>query len=251
MSLKISSRSIIWGIAGLLSLFTIAMLVSCSTTGITGPSEGGSAGQEDSSADSGVIGETLGDAAESAGELSEEGAPLNSCPEGPIFMEVEMLENWTYSPGGVKEIGEIDGWGRVTCMVEISGSKVAGEVGCYFEYFNEGFLETDAGHCDIKGQCVAIAKIKGSCDNLTVKLEIDETVEPDEETDDVPMTANMTCREKTYPHITYFPFTWFEVEVPLAAGTFESSLEKADCPLGFLVCDKIYTFRLHDPELQE
>lgn len=251
MSLKPSSRSIIWGITVLLSLLSVSMLVSCSTAGSMSPSEGGSAGQEDSSTDSGAIDEPLGDAAESAGEFIGEGTPMNSCPEGPIFMEVEMIENWTYSPGGVKEIGEIDGWGKVTCMVEISGSKVTGEVGCYFEYSNDGFLQTDAGHCDIKGQGVAIATIKGKCNDLMLALEIDESVEADDETGDVPMTANMECREKTFPHITYFPFTWFKVEVPLAAGEFEYALGKMDCPTGFLVCDKLYYFRVHDPEFQE
>jgi hypothetical protein len=247
MLLKSSRRSISWGIAVLLSLLSIAILISCSTAEPKGPSEQGSAEQEDSSSDSEQMGESLGDAAEEAGES----APLNSCPEGPIFMDVEMIESWTYSPGGVREIGEIDGWGKVTCMVEISGSKVTGEVGCYFEYSNDGFLQGDPGRCDIKGQGVAIAKITGSCDDFTVKLQIDESVEPDEETGDVPMTADMVCGGKTYPYITFFPFTWFEIEVPLATGEFEYALGKEDCPTGFVECDKLYYFKLHGPDSQE
>lgn len=251
MSLKTSGRSTIWGIAVLLSLLSIAMLASCSTLDSMGSSEDGSAGSDDSSGDEGQIEEPLGEGLPSGDDSSGDTTALNTCPDGPIFMDVEMIENWSYSPGGVKEIGEIDGWGKVTCMVEISGSKVTGEVGCYFEYSNDGFLQTDAGHCDIKGQGVAIATIKGSCNDLILTLEIDESVEADDETGEVPMTANMTCREKTFPHITYFPFTWFKVEVPLAAGEFEYALGKKDCPTGFLVCDKLYYFRVHDPEFQE
>jgi hypothetical protein len=248
MLLKPSSRSTIWVLAILVSLISIFMLVSCSTAGSSAPSEEGSAGQGDSSADSGSMGEPIGESAESEKEFEGEGTPISSCPEGPIFMDVEMIGNWTWSPGGISELGKIDGWGRVTCIVEISGSEVAGEVGCYFEYSNDGFIQGDPGRCDIKGQGVAITTITGSCDDFTVTLQIDETVEPDEETGDVPMTADMKCGEKTYPYITYFPFTWFEVEVPLADGTFETSLGKADCPTGFIECDKIYTFRLHGPE---
>ncbi len=251
MSLRSSSRTNVWGIAVLLSLLSISILVSCSTAGSMGSAEDESAQQGDSSADSGQMGESLEEAAGSAGEFTGEGTPYSSCPEGPIFMEVEMIENWTWSPGGIREIGEITGWGRVTCMVEISGSKVTGEVGCYFEYFNEGFLQGDPTRCDITGQGVAIATITGSCDDFIVTLQIDETVEPDGETGDVPMNAQMECESKTFPHITYFPFTWFEVDVPLAAGTFETSLGKGDCPMGFVECDKMYTFRLHNPELQE
>lgn len=251
MSIKPLSRFSIRTIAMPLSLLSIAMLVSCSAAGITDSSDDMPSGQDVLSTAIGQVGESSGEDSASGEDSSGDDSTLNTCPKGPIFMKVEMIEAWTFSPGGIEELGRIDGWGKVTCMVEVSGSKVPGEVGCYFEYSNEGFLQGDPARCDISGQGVAKATITGSCDNFTLKLQIDETVEPDEKTGDVPMTATMKCDNKTYPHITYFPFTWFEVEVPLAAGEFETSLGKGDCPVGFVECDKLYYFSVHDPEFQE
>ena len=65
------------------------------------------------------------------------------------------------------------------------------------------------------------------------------------------MTAEMKCDKKTYPYLTYFPFTWFEIEVPLAAGEFEYGVGKDDCTMDFIECNKLYYFRVHDPEFQE
>jgi hypothetical protein len=234
----------------LLNLLFIGVLASCSTAGVIDNSESGSAGMDESAGDAGLSGESAGDDTGSDDASADNGA-LDSCPQGPIFMDIEMIEAWTWSPGGIEELGRIEGWGKVTCMAEISGSTVTGEVGCYFQYTNEGYIQGDPGRCDIKGQGVAIASITGSCDNFTVTLQIDETVEPDEDTGDIPMTATMKCDKNTYPYLTYFPFTWFEVEVPLAAGEFEFSLGKGDCPHDFIACDKLYYFSVHDPGFQE
>jgi hypothetical protein len=226
----------------LASLSVLGMLVSCSTSGTSGSTDDRL---------SGLAGESSGGDDALTDGSSGEDSPLETCPQGPIFLDIEMIEAWTWSPGGIRDIGEIEGWGKVTCTAEISGSTVTGEVGCFFEYFNEGYIQGDPGRCDIKGQGVAIATIKGSCDNFTVTLEIDETVEPDDETGDIPMSAQMTCDKQTYPYLTYFPFTWFKVEVPLASGEFEYALGKDDCPHDFVACDKLYYFRIRNPEYQE
>ncbi len=250
MSLKSSSRSKIWGIAVLLSLLSISMLVSCSTAGSMGSTEDGSAQQGDSSADSGQLGEALGEAAGSAGDLSGEGTPISSCPEGPIFMEVQTFESWAWAPGGQEEFGQIDGGGTVTCMVEISGSKVTGEVNCYFDYSNEGTLHGDSGSCDIKGQGVALAKISGSCDNFTLTLHVEELTAGDE-TGEMPLDATMKCGNKTTPYLTFYPRTYVTFDVPLRAGEFEYVMEKRACMVDFVECSKKYFFRVHDAEFQE
>jgi len=240
MSIRHSKRSIAWMVAVLLSLLLITILVSCSAVRSV-------AGGDSSSAE-GQGREPVGAGTATDRDFSGEGTPLSSCPKGPFFIDVEMIESWTWSPGGHKELGKIVGWGRVTCMVEVSGSKVTGEVGCYFQYDNNGILQGNPGSCNITGQGVAIATIKGSCDNSTVTLQIDESVVADEETGDVPMTAKMECGGKTFPYITYFPMTWFEVDVPLTAKKFEYSIGTKDCPSSFIECDKIYTFSLRNPE---
>ncbi len=250
MSFKPSQRAVVWGIATLLSLLLITTLMSCSAAGTSGPAEDGSTGQGDSSADSGQIGEPLGEAAGSAGDFSGEGTPISSCPEGPMFMEVQMFESWAWAPGGQEEFGQIDGGGTVTCMVEISGSKVTGEVNCYFDYSNEGTLQGESGSCEIKGQGVALAKITGSCDNLTLTLHVEELTAGDE-TGEMPLDATMKCGNKTTPYLTFYPRTYVTFDVPLRAGEFEYVMEKRACMVDFVECSKKYLFRVHDAEFQE
>lgn len=138
-----------------------------------------------------------------------------NCPQETTYFKLQPSHSFSFSPGGDKELMQVSGstTGEAWCLIAVTGNRIEAEP-CIIGYQYSGWLQTDAGQCDISGTSTALVEIEGEC-ALTdpdasgdegvaeVTLAITETQDPDASLD-----GAMNCPGVSQPYMGFYPPTF-------------------------------------------
>jgi hypothetical protein len=166
-----------------------------------------------------------GDSDDSDGDFSPDDSelPLSAyiiCPPNPMAMVLIVNHTWDFSPNRDLEKMKVDGKTApfAACPLSVHGSQVTME-DCIFPFTSTGYVNTDAGQCDITASGDAILSVEGAgCDDGKITLTIIETIDTDGGT-----SGAMNCPNKSQPYIPFYPFSGTTRTFPIIVGGFEQT----------------------------
>jgi len=169
---------------------------------------------------SGEDGDSDDSEADDSSGSSESPPVMAHCPAEPMAMSLILNHTWDFSPNRDLEMMKVDGKTApfVSCPLSVHGSKVTME-DCYFPFTSTGFVNTDAGPCDITASGDAVLSVEGAyCEDGKVTLTIIETIDTNVET-----SGAMNCPNKSQPYIPFYPFSGTTRTFAIVVGGFEQS----------------------------
>jgi hypothetical protein len=206
MSLSTSSKKI-YLVVVILLLVSFG-LAGCSQNLQSQPDPGGSDGEALDEIDL-SSGAKDADGDEGNGEDSSAGEPdpaMAHCPVDPMQFNLVFNHSWDFSHNRELEKFKIDGstaGAFITCPLAVQGEKVT-MYDCAFPITNTGFIQTDAGKCEINATGGGYLYFEeGSCKDGVVKIRISETVDADEA-----LSGTWDCPKVTQPYFAYYPASW-------------------------------------------
>ncbi len=107
-----------------------------------------------------------GDSDDSDDDLSFDESELpptyGICPKNPMAMVLIVNHTWDFSPNRDLEKMKVDGKTApfAACPLSVHGSQVTME-DCIFPFTSTGYVNTDAGQCDITASGDAILSVEG------------------------------------------------------------------------------------------
>ena len=199
----------------LILVFIIMLCFSLIVAGCSGlqnvsqPAGGGEDGDSDDSDDDFI--------------LDDSDLPLSAygiCPKNPMAMVLIVNHTWDFSPNRDLEKMKVDGKTApfVACPLSVHGSQVTME-DCIFPFTSNGFVNTDAGQCDITASGDAILSVEWAhCEDGKITLTIIETIDTNTETN-----GAMNCPNKSQPYIPFYPYSGTTRTFDIIVGGFEQS----------------------------
>jgi hypothetical protein len=195
-------------------LLILILLTACSTAPQSHMSETeGGVAEGGGGIDQGTGSE--GEGSDTGVESGEPGTIAINCPQETTYFKLELGHSFSFSPGGNKELMQVTGstTGDAWCLVSVEGNRVNAEP-CIVGYEYSGFLQTDAGQCDITGTSTALVEIEGECALVDpdatgdkgvaeITLAITETQDPD-----AGLGGAMNCPEASQPYMGFYPPTF-------------------------------------------
>jgi hypothetical protein len=140
------------------------------------------------------------------------------CASAKFRIDVNHVFNW--SPGRITDQFLVNGETLTTVCYIGSGTTAEKPGICKISYSNDGFIQTDAGECELSGQSQALLEVVASCSDGNHVLEITEYQNPDAD-----LGAELDCPavQMTEPHPTYYPGTISEFSFPTSQKTYMAS----------------------------
>ncbi|MGD2058728.1 MAG: hypothetical protein PVF85_09495 [Anaerolineales bacterium] len=202
----------VFGLFCLLSLLIVNAACSVQPQN-TDPGDGG-----ERSGDEGALNQNgLSGGAEpgSEGQGGVSGPIALVCPSETTYFRLQLNHNFTFSPGGNKELMQVSGntLGSSWCLVAVTGAKVKAEP-CLVDYEYHGWVQTDGGKCDITGTSTALVEIEGDCalsdpdasgDEGVAEVMLAITEGPDPDAD---LSGAMNCPNISQPYMGFYPPTF-------------------------------------------
>ena len=159
------------------------------------------------------------------------------CPKDLTEFVLFASHTWDFSPNRELELMKVDGQTGASspCPFSVAGNTVIMEQ-CKVPITNTGFIQTDAGPCDITASGTALISIEdASCDGGVITMTIVETIDPDSG------SGAMNCPEISQPYFPTFPFSRTTREFHIQVGGAEAS-ESVDPDLtGQFMYNKTWT----------
>lgn len=146
------------------------------------------------------------------------------CPAEPMKMTMFIHHTWNFSPNREIEMMSVDGstGALASCPMTVHKNEVTLE-DCLIPITNTGFIQTDAGLCDISASGFAVITLEGGhCRDGVITLTISEDLDPD-----AGYEGAMNCPERSQPYIPYYPPSLTTRDFPLQVGGM-SAAETAD-----------------------
>jgi hypothetical protein len=195
-------------------LLMLVFLPSCSTAPQnTNPEPAGDTAEEGGALDQGSSSD--GGESDSGAEGGEPGLIALTCPQELTYFKLQLKHSFSFSPGGNKELMQVTGntTGDAWCLIAVQGNRVEAEP-CIVGYQYSGWLETDAGKCDISGSSTAFVEVEGDCAVVDpdasgdegvaeVTLAITEGQDPDAD-----LSGAMNCPGVSQPYMGFYPPTF-------------------------------------------
>jgi hypothetical protein len=178
----------------------------------------------------------------------------NACE--PAIFSIRSAHTFNWSPG------------RVTDKMLVNGNTTKGEIcfvgtdtteenpqQCRLPYSNSGYIQTDAGRCDLSGKSQALLEVVVSCSQGNYLLDITEYQDPD-----AGVGGKMDCPQIpfTQPHATYYPGTISRISFPTSqlsytanesgpdlSGSFEYAKSWNITALTYAPCDDIKMLQMY------
>lgn len=171
-----------------------------------------------------------------------------SCPAEPMEISMFVHHTWNFSPNRETEMMSVEGsTGPLAgCSLTVVRDKVTME-DCVVPFTNQGYLETDAGTCDITANGFALIALEdGFCEDGVITLTLSETLDPDEE-----YGGSMNCPNISQPYIPFYPPSLTTREFQIQIGGM-SATETVDPDLsGQFQYSKEWTLVSKDLEMPE
>ena len=152
----------------------------------------------------------------SDGERNDEGDEIPilmaHCPSEPMAMNLILNHTWDFSPNRDLEKMRVDGstGAYVSCPLTVHKDQVTMK-DCYFPVTNTGYVNTDAGPCDIQATGGAVLSLdSGSCEDGVVTLLVTEMVNAD-----VGLSGAMNCPKSSQPYFAFYPPSINSLEFPI------------------------------------
>jgi hypothetical protein len=142
-----------------------------------------------------------------------------ACPSKTEEFVLFLSHTWDFSPNRDLELMKVNGQtaGSSPCPFSVTGSTVIMEE-CHVSITNTGFIQTDAGQCDISASGEALVSIEGaSCTDGVITMTITETINPDTG------TGAMNCPETSQPYFPFYPFSSTTRDFHIQIGGAETS----------------------------
>lgn len=166
-----------------------------------------------------------GESDDSDGDFSPDDSelPLSAygiCPPNPMAMVLIVNHTWDFSPNRDLEKMKVDGKTApfAACPLSVHGSQVTME-DCIFPFTSTGYVNTDAGQCDITASGDAILSVEWAvCEDGKITLTIIETIDTNTET-----SGAMNCPNKSQPYIPFYPYSGTTRTFDIVVGGFEQS----------------------------
>jgi hypothetical protein len=146
-----------------------------------------------------------------------------ACPKDLTEFVLFVSHTWDFSPNRELDKMKVDGQTSASspCPFSVAGSTVIMEE-CRVPITNTGFIQTDAGPCDISSSGTALISIEdASCEKGVITMTIVESIDPDSG------SGSMNCPETSQPYFPLFPFSRTTREFHIQVGGAEAS-ESAD-----------------------
>lgn len=167
-----------------------------------------------------------------------------ACPNEMTEFVLFATHSWDFSPGRELELMKVNGQTAASspCPFSVAGSTVIME-DCSVPITNTGFIQTDAGPCDITASGVALITIEDAyCEGGVITMTIVETINADTG------SGSMNCPETSQPYFPTFPFSRTTREFHIQVGGAEAS-ESVDPDLsGQFMYNK--TWSIHSETMQ-
>ena len=167
-----------------------------------------------------------------------------ACPNEVTEFVLFATHSWDFSPGRELELMKVNGQTAASspCPFSVAGSTVIMEE-CSVPITNTGFIQTDAGPCDITASGVALITIEDAyCEDGVITMTIVETINADTG------SGSMNCPETSQPYFPTFPFSRTTREFHIQVGGAEAS-ESVDPDLsGQFMYNK--TWSIHSETMQ-
>lgn len=142
-----------------------------------------------------------------------------ACPKDLTEFVLFVSHTWDFSPARELELMKVDGQTGASspCPFSVAGSTVIMEQ-CKVPITNTGFIQTDAGPCDITASGTALISIEdASCEGGVITMTIVETIDADSG------SGSMNCPETSQPYFPTFPFSRTTREFHIQVGGAEAS----------------------------
>ena len=142
-----------------------------------------------------------------------------ACPKEVTEFIMFVSHTWDFSPNRELELMKVNGQTEPSspCPFSIAGSTVIMEE-CHVPITNTGFIQTDAGPCDITASGEALISIEdATCDGGVITMTIIETANPDVG------DGAMNCPGVSQPAFPYYPYSLTTREFKIKVGGFEAS----------------------------
>ena len=142
-----------------------------------------------------------------------------ACPKDLTEFVLFATHTWDFSPNRELELMKVEGQTGASspCPFSVSGNTVIMEQ-CKVPITNTGFIQTDAGPCDITASGTAWISIEdASCEGGVITMTIVETIDPDSG------SGAMNCPETSQPYFPTFPFSRTTREFHIQVGGAEAS----------------------------
>lgn len=181
------------------------LLAGCGQAILSQPDSGaGEDGALDEIDLSGASDDNTGEGSDGESSGSEDEIPIimAHCPANPMAMNLILNHTWDFSPNRDLDKMRVDGstGAYVSCPLTVQKGQVTME-DCYFPVTNTGFINTDAGPCDIQATGGAILSLDdGTCEDGVVTLHISEIVDAD-----VGLSGAMNCPKTSQPYFAFYP----------------------------------------------
>lgn len=201
-----------------LAIFCLLILLnlsaSCSVQSQdTAPGDSGAPTGDEGAVDQGDPAGGVGPGSEDQGDVT--GPVALACPGETTFFRLQLNHTFTFSPGGEKELMQVSGntLGSSWCLVAVKGAKVEAEP-CLVDYEYHGWIQTDAGKCDITGTSTAMVEVEGDCalsdpdasgDEGVAEVMLAITEGPDPDAD---LSGAMNCPGVSQPYMGFYPPTF-------------------------------------------
>ena len=146
-----------------------------------------------------------------------------ACPKDMTDFVLFATHTWDFSPARELVLMKVDGQTAASspCPFSVAGNTVIMEE-CRVPITNTGFIQTDAGPCDITASGTALISIEdASCEKGVITMTIVETIDPDSG------SGAMNCPETSQPYFPTFPFSRTTRDFHIQVGGAEAS-ESAD-----------------------
>ena len=209
-----------WVLIFIIVLCLSMIVAGCSVLqNVSQPTDGGEDDFEtiDLSGEDGDSGDLEG---EDTSDVSEDYSIMLTCPAEPMAMVLIVNHTWDFSPNRDLEKMKVDGKTApfVACPLSVHGSQVTME-DCIFPFTSTGYVNTDAGQCDITASGDAILSVEWAvCEEGKITLTIIETIDTNTETN-----GAMNCPNKSQPYIPFYPYSGTTRTFPIVVGGFEQS----------------------------
>jgi len=165
-----------------------------------------------------------------------------ACPQEMTEFVLFLSHTWDFSPNRELQLMRVEGQTGASspCPFSVAGNTVIMEQ-CKAPITNTGFIQTDAGPCDITASGEALISIEdASCEGGVITMTIVESINPDSG------SGAMNCPQTSQPYFPTFPFSRTTRDFHIQVGGAEAS-EFADPDLsGQFMYNKTWTVHSED-----
>ena len=131
------------------------------------------------------------------------GSVAIACPSEVTEFTLFVSHTWDFSTNRDLEKMRVNGQTNPSspCPFSVVGSTVIMEE-CRVPITNNGFIQSDAGPCDISSSGTALISIDdASCDGGVITMTFEESIDPDSG------SGAMNCPDISQPYFPFFPFS--------------------------------------------